>query len=163
MLEGVQLQREKDAYIKSEEAKASEYFKNQEAEEKKKSEASQTQVKEITSKIENWHKDLIKANDWLQQKEIPANATADERAQIEDSNKFSKQVNALLLKSLNVRTVEEGLEVAFDSVRYYQSRREAARLADENAKLKSQLKERDDQIVKIRTSSRTTPRKHSTS
>ena len=158
MVDQINTKREKDAFFEKEQKTATEYFKNLEEQQKKQVEAQQGQIQEVTKKIDSWLKDTSEKNDWLKEKEVPANATPEQKSAIEADNKYTRQLNTLLKKSLHVKDVDESLEVVLDSVRYYQERREKNRLSEENTKLKADLEKAQSEINKIRSASRSIPR-----
>ncbi len=158
MMEQVQLTRDRERFFKEEQEKAGEFFKKQEEEKTKQTQEQEGKVKEYAGKIEKWHKDVLEKNDWLKEKPIPSNATAEQKAALEEENKYTKQLNTLLVSSLGTRDLDKSLEIVMDSVRFYQERREKASLLDENAKLKADLKAKQTEIDKIRGSNRTTPK-----
>lgn len=158
MVDQINTKRDKDSFFEKEQKTATEYFKNLEEQQKKQAEAQQGQVQEITKKIDGWLKETAEKNEWLKEKPIPEKATPEQKAAIESDNKYTRQLNSLLKKSLQTKDVDESLELVLDSVRYYQERREKTRLADENAKLKADLEKAQSEINKIRSASRSTPK-----
>lgn len=158
MVEQVQVSRDKGRFFEEEQTKANDFFKKQEEEVTKQKQAQEGQIKEYAGKIEAWHKSAIEASPWLKEKEIPSNATAEQKAAIEEDNKYTKQLNSLLVSSLQTRDLDKSLEIVMDSVRYYQERREKSALLDENTKLKAEIKAKQAEIDKVRGSTRTTPK-----
>lgn len=155
MIEQTQTKRDKERFFNEEQAKANDFFKKQEDAVQKQRQEQDTQVQAMASTIEKWHKDTVDKTDWLKEREVPANATAEQKAAIVEDNKYTKQLNGLLIKTLNARTVEESLEIALDSVKFYQERREKSRLLTENATLKSQLTAKQAELDKFKGASTT--------
>jgi hypothetical protein len=158
MMEQIQTKRDRDRYFQEEQAKASEYFKKKDEEAAKGTEAYQQQVKEAAGKIEGWHKEVTTKNEWLREKEIPANATPEQKAAIEEDNKYTRQLNQVLKNSLSAKTIEESLDIVFDSVRFYQERREKAKLQKELETARSELKAKQAEIDKFKGGGRSTPK-----
>jgi len=158
MVDQINTKRDKDSFFEKEQKTATEYFKNLEEQQKKQVEAQQGQVQEITKKIDGWLKETAEKNEWLKEKPVPDKATPEQKAAIESDNKYTRQLNSLLKKSLQTKDVDESLELVLDSVRYYQERREKTRLADENVKLKADLEKAQSEINKICSASRSTPK-----
>jgi len=134
MVDQINTKRDKDSFFEKEQKTANEYFQKLEEEKVKQTQAQQQQVQEITKTIDTWLKDTTSKNEWLKEKEVPANATPEQKTAITEDNRYTRQLNALLHKSLQTKDVNESLELVLDSVRYYQERREKTKLVDENAK-----------------------------
>lgn len=157
-IEQIQLQREKERYFKEEQAKATDYFKNLEESNKKQTIEQQQKMQEMSKTIETWVSDIKSKNDWLKEKPIPASATAEQKAAIEEENKYTNQLNSLLEKNLKVSSINESLDLVFDATRYYQERRQTAKLLEENAKLKAQLDAKAAEVIRAKNSGRSVPK-----
>ncbi len=158
MMEQIQTKRDRDRYFSEEQAKANDYFKNREASTTKEKEEYNKRINEAAQTIEKWQKDVVDKNDWLKPKDVPANASEEQKKAISEDNRYTAQLNALLKKSLNVKDLNESLDMVLDSVRFYQERREKVSLAEENKKLKADLAAKQSEIDKFKGASRTTPK-----
>lgn len=125
--EQITTKRERERFFQEQQKTAAEYFKKKEQEASKGSEDYQRQVAEAAKVIETWNKDIMEKNEWLREKEVPADATPDKKASIEDDNKYTKQLNGLLKKAVETKDINGMLEVVLDSVQYYQERRSHAK------------------------------------
>lgn len=155
MIDQLASKRERENFIKEETGKAAEYFKKIDEENAKASQRQQEAVQAAAKAIETWEKEVVGKTPWLNLKEVPANATAEERTAIEEDNKYTKQLRGIISKSLNSKTVEESLEVIMDSVRYYQERREHQATKGKVQALEMQLAEKQREIDKIKTAGKT--------
>lgn len=158
MLEQIQVKRDKDRFFQEETAKANDFFKKKDEESNAQRTAYDNQIKEVASTIEKWHKDVIEKNAWLKEREIPANATAEQKAAIEDDNKFAKEANAKIQKSLSIKDVGESLAVVYDAVRFNQSEREKSKALAEVESLKKQLAAKQTEIDKFKGGARSVPK-----
>ncbi len=157
-LEQIQTKRDRERYFKEQETTANEFFKKRDEEAAAGSAAHQKQIKEATDLIQNWEKETVNKTEWLKEKEIPANATPEQKAAIEDDNRYTKQLHSLLKKSLTTKDIPGMLEVVHDSVAYYQQRRENSKLLAENKALKDAVTAKQAELDKFKSSSRTTSR-----
>ncbi len=156
MMEQVQLKRDKDRFFQEETSKATEHFKKRDEEAQKHQQEYQKQVEEAAKTIETWHKDVVAKNDWLKEKDIPANATPEQKTAIEEDNKYTRQLNTVLKKSLGVKDIKEALDVTLDSVKYYNERREREKAVAEITKLKADLVAKQTEIDSFKKASRST-------
>lgn len=161
-MEQVSTRREKDRFFKEEQAKANEFFKKREDESKKASEDQQKQVQEGAKIIQEWVSKVEKS-DWLQDKQVPEKATAQEKAAITEHNRYNGQLKSFLRKAIETKDLNGMLEVVEDSVRYYDERRTTAALKDENKRLKDQLKAKDEEFTKFKNAGRSVQRSGSIS
>ncbi len=157
MVEQIQTKRDKDRYFLEEQAKANDFFKKKEEATVKQQQEYDNQVKQIAGTIETWHKKVL-AEDWLKEREIPANATAEQKAAIEEDNKYTKQLQAFSNKLLKPKGIDDSLEMAYDALKYYQERREKSKVIAENVKLKADLAAKQAEIDKFKGGSRSIPK-----
>lgn len=158
MMEQIQTKRDRERFFKEEQDKAVEFFKKKDEEAVKQTEAQQNEVKAAAGKIEAWHKEISEKTDWLKVKEIPAGASAAEKAAIEEDNKYTKQLQGLLKKGLAPAGLEDALDVIFDSVALYQERREKSKLLSDNKRLQDELKAKQAEIDKFKAGGRSVPK-----
>lgn len=150
--------RERERFFQDEIKKANEYFKKRDDETAQLTQSQQRQLEETKKEIENWTKDIQTKTDWLKPKDIPATANASEKAAVEEDNKYTRQLNDLLTKNLNVKDVKGMLEIVHESVQLYQERRVHAKT---QAALKSAQTELDrvkKDLDKVRNGNRSVPR-----
>lgn len=157
-MELIQTQRDKESFLKDEGGKATEYFNKQQEATKKQTESQQAIIKENAKKVEAWHKEFLEKTDWLKEKEVPTGATAEQKSAIEEDNKYARNLKSIFNQSLAPKSLDESFAIVEDSLKYYQERRNGAKLLAENAKLKAEIESKDKELAKIKTSSRSTPR-----
>ncbi len=157
-IEQVATRRERERYFQEETSKANEYFTKLEKEQQAAREQQQRQIDEARKLIETWRDKVMRDTDWLKVKEVPANATPEQKAAIEDENKYTKQLTSLIDKHLNANKLDDMLEVVMDSVRYHQERRQAARLLDEKKRLETQLAEKQAELDRFKKAASSVPR-----
>lgn len=155
MMEQVQTKREKDRFFKEEQEKATEFFKKQDEEVKKQQQSYQASVQELAGKVQVFEKQVLETNDWMKEKEVPGDATAEQKLSIQEDNKYAKQLQGLLKKTLASRDVNESLEVIYDSMRYYNELRNNAKMRAENVRLAQQLAAKQAEIDRYKTGGRT--------
>lgn len=145
-MEQIATKREKDRFFEEEKKKAVDYFKQKDEQAKKGSVEYQRQVAEAAKVIEDFKKDMEAKNEWLKEKEVPANASTEQKAAIEEDNRHTKQIRQELDRAIGVKDIPGMLEVVKNAVQYHQERRAHARtmaaveaLKKDNAKLKDEL------------------------
>jgi len=156
MFEQIQTQRERDRFIQDQSKTATEYFTKRDEEQKKQANEQQARIDAARKEIENWQKDVTEKTPWLKEKEVPATATPEEKKAISEENEFNKQLNGLLKANLNPQGLKNMLEVVFDSVRYYQERRESAKKDLVIQSQTGKIKELEDKLNKFKEAGRTT-------
>lgn len=150
MVEQIQTKRDKDRFLQEEQAKAGEFFKKKEEETIAQETTYKKEVEEAQKKIAEW-RDKFLDSDWIKDKQVPAGATAEQKAEIEATNAYNAKLRALTVKSLSAKKLEDLLEMAGDSVRYYDENRRSRALQAENERLKSELS-------KLRSAGRSVPK-----
>ncbi len=158
VMERIQVSRDKDRYIQEEKRKASDYFKNREQEVVKQTEQHQAQIKVALKTIEDWQKEAFEKNEFLKEKPVPSDASPEVKASIEEDNKYTKQLGALLKQSVAVTELPKVLDMVLDSVKFYDERRRTVRLTGEVAKLKADLAAKQAEIDKFRQGARSITR-----
>jgi len=156
MMEQIQLDREKKRFLEEETKRAADYFKSRDEEAVKQQEAQQKGLEDAKRLIEEFKTTAVTQREWLKPEEIPVGATAEQEAEIKESNAYKKQLASLLNKNLNVKDIPSMLGVVEDSVAYYAERRRTAKLLDENTKLKADLSAERESLAKFKNASRTT-------
>lgn len=154
--ESIQAKKDKDRYFEDEGKKANEYFSKREEAAKQQHEAAVKQQTEGRQIVDQFHRDLIKNNDFLQVKEVPANATKEQKAKIEEDNTWAKQIDAERIKMGNSKTLPEILAVVEQAVKYHNERHI-------NARLMAQLKAKTDELERYKAAGKTTARSGSLS
>lgn len=156
--EQITTKREKERFFEEEQRKAGEYFKKMEEDNSKRTKEYQDQVEQAKGLVEKFEKEAIEKNDWLKEKPLPANATADQKAAIEDENTHTKQLQGLMKKAVSVKDLPSMLEVVMDSVRYHQERRNLAKSQQELLTAKKEIDRLAAEVVKYKNASRTVPK-----
>lgn len=154
--ESIQAKKDKDRYFEDEGKKATEYFSKREEAAKQQQEASVKQQAEARQTVDQFHADLMKNNDFLQIKEIPANATKEQKAKIEEDNTWAKQIDAERQKMVQSKTLPEILAVVEQAVKYHNERHV-------NARLTAQLKAKTEELERYKAAGKTTARSGSIS
>lgn len=156
LMEQIQTKRDKDRFFEEQTKTAVDYFKKRDEEAARSSQEYNKQVEDAKNEIANWQKEIVDKNDFLKPKEIPANATPEERKAIEDHNGFTKEMHELLKASLAPKGLKGMLEVVFDSVRYYDERRRSALKDSVIEQQAAQIKELQEKFDKFKNAGRST-------
>lgn len=157
-LEQIQTRRERERFFAEETKKASAYFEQHEQASKQQQELQKQAVEQSRKLIDEWRVKVEQENEWLKEKEIPAAATQDQRAAVEEENKHTKQVRGVIMKALNASKLDDMLEVVLDSAKYYQERRTTAKLGDRVKTLEAQLAEKQAEIDKFKKAGASIPK-----
>lgn len=157
MMDQVQTSREKDRFLKEEQAKAKEYFAKREESEKQSRLQSEKQVEEAKKVLSEW-RSKVDAEEWLKDKQVAANASDQEKEQAKEWNEYNKQIKKEVDKALAASDINSLLEVVHNSARYHAERRNVGVLQKENEKLKAALAEKDKEITKIKSAGKTIPK-----
>jgi hypothetical protein len=157
MMEQVQTKRDKDRYIKEQQEQAVQFFKKREEEATKGQEEYQRQLDGVKKTIDEFEKKTLES-DWLKDKTPPANATAAEKAAVEEHNKYNAQLRAVFKKSLGTKDINELLTIVGDSVKYYDERRNTSQLKRENDRLRADLAAKQAELDKFKGAGRSVPK-----
>ncbi len=162
-VEQIQLKREKDRFVEQEVKTANDYFKKRDEEASRQTEVQQKNIKDAEQVISNWQKEFGEKTPWMKPREIPANASAEDKAAIEEDNKFTAQLQGVVKKALNAKDLPSILEVIQESVSYHNERRENAKLLAKSQKLEAALKAKDEELTRIKNAGKTTSKAGSVS
>lgn len=157
MLEQATTKRDRERFFKDEQAKANDYFKQRDEQARKLSESNQKQVEEAKKAIDDWRRS-VEAQDWIKDKEVPANASAQQKAEIEEYNHYNGQLRSLITQAVNVKDLNGMLDLVHDAVRYYDERRTSASLRRENERLKADLEAKSNELTKFKKAGSSVPR-----
>jgi hypothetical protein len=157
MLEQVQTKRDRDRFLKEEQEKASKYFAEKETASKRQAEEQERQIQEARKSIDAYVDKQMK-EEWMADKPIPDNATAQEKAAILENNKYNAQLRGVFKKAVGTKDLDGLLEIITNSVRYFDERRKTDNLSRENAALKAELKAKQAEIDKVKGAGRSVPR-----
>lgn len=152
-LEQVQAQRDKQTYFQEETKKAKDYFAQKENQTREQALAAKKQFDDAVKVVAEWRTKFREENKWLKEQEVPANATPEQKAALEDHNTHAKQLNSLIEKHLAAKDINQMLEVLVDSIKYHQERRNLAQALAENKKLQDSLKAKQDELDKFKKAS----------
>lgn len=142
----------KSRFITEESAKASEYFKQKSEAESKQSTEQQAAAKQIADEYNKWTDETSAKTDWMKEQEVPAGATPEQKASIEASNAFAKDVKGFLKKPPATR--EEYQAMVYDAA-------EARHLRRTASTKDARIKELEAQVGRLQAGSSTTPKKGS--
>lgn len=157
MMEQVQTKRDRERFYKEEQTKANEFFQSREAQAKKVAEEQQKQVAEARKQIDEYVNKTM-GEEWMADKKVPENATAAQRTEIEEHNAYNKQLRGILKKAVGTKDLNGLLEIITDSVRYFDERRRTASLEKEVSRLNSEIKAKQAELDKFKSSGRSVPR-----
>jgi hypothetical protein len=149
-LEQVQAQRDKQTYFQEETKKAKDYFATKENQTREQALAQKKQFDDAVKVVAEWRTKFREENQWLKEQEVPANATAEQKAALEDHNTHAKQLNSLMERHLQAKDINQMLEVLVDSIKYHQERRNLAKALADNKKLQDSLKAKQDELDKFK-------------
>jgi len=135
----IQTKQEKERFFAEETAQATEYFKKVEEQNKAAVEQQQKYISESRKAIEEWHKKADAEYDFLKEKLIPPNSTAEEQAAIKEHNEWAQQIQAEKKKYAGSKNIQEILEAVDAGVKYHNERHVNAKLIAENKALKAKL------------------------
>lgn len=136
------LEDEKANYLETESAKAKEYFETQakkEAEEKAKQPTPEKQAEAQKQAIENLKKTYFEKIDIFKDAEIPADASAEEKARLTEANKLAADLRDAFANNLAPASNDEYIDIALSATLAVKLKREASALKKENARLKADL------------------------
>lgn len=157
MMEQVQTKRDRDRFLKEEQQKATEFFTKREQAAKKQTEEQEKQVAEARKSIDAYIEKQMK-EEWLADKPVPETATAQEKAALQEHNKYNAQLRGVFKKAVGTKDLDGLLEIITDSVRYFDERRKVENLAKENAALKAEIKAKQGELDKVKVAGRSVPR-----
>jgi hypothetical protein len=158
VLEQIQLKRDKQRYIEEQVQVADKFFKEREENEAKNRQAFEKSIKDGEEVIAKWQKTVAEHNAFLKEKEVPANATPEQKKAIEEENSYARELNSVLKKNLSTKDLEGMLNIVLESVQYHQQRRETAKLVERTKRLEAELKAKQDEIDSFKKSGKTTPK-----
>ena len=154
MTEQRMVKSEKEVFLKSEKARAKEYFEKKskaEAEERAKQPDPIKIREQIVGDFKTWKDQVVNTVPVFKQKEIPADASPEVRKGIEEDNRLAKALSAALDERINANTPEQLKDMILESVLAYRINADREKLVAENASLKKELE-------KVRSAGRTTGR-----
>lgn len=141
------LERQKKSTIEKEVAGAREYFTKRDEEMRKSQEAAVSTQRQMTETFEKLVNEAESSVNWLKDKELPANATADQKKEVEDYNKFQKELRGILRK--HPTKPEEYFEIIRGAA-------EAHYLRREEGSLRKELEAARSEIAKLKGNMKTT-------
>lgn len=141
---------EKKRFFDQETAQSDKYFKAQEEQRSKQTAEQTASMEKLRKDYGDWADGQIKERDWLKDKEIPTGASAEQKKQIEEHNKFKDQLRTMV-RNPPTSSPEKVKEILLGGV-------EAHHLRRENGSLMAQVKELKAELDKVKNGSRTTPK-----
>jgi hypothetical protein len=123
---------EKKRYVEEEKSRAKDYFKQRE-------EQANTQRKAIVEKAEKWLTEVTSKDEDFKDVEIPADAPAEKKKELEAENIYRKQLRDVLKTSLRTTSFDEFMDMAKDATKYYPVKRSLEKatklIADKDAEI----------------------------
>lgn len=153
MIEQLSTKRERDRFFKEEQEKADKFFKEREETAKKQFEEQQKRGQEAMKTIEDWKAKQLESP-MFKEKEVPENATAEQKAEIAEHNNYVKQLKSLFNKNMGVNTLEGIFDIQLDAIKYYDERRTSNALREEVEHLRAELEAKQKEINNFRSASR---------
>ncbi len=154
-LEQIALKREKERFLEAEMKNADEFFKQKEEAATRGSAEYAKQIKEAEATIKKWQEKVAVENAFLKEKEIPSDATAEQKKEIEEENAHAKTLNESLKKNLNTKDLDGMLNIVLEATKFHQVAREKTKLQKELDKVKADLKAKSDELDRFKESGRT--------
>lgn len=140
---------EKATAVKRAVDESKQFFDTRNAEQQKQLQAAQATQAEATKKYEAKLKSVLESAEWIKDREIPANATEDQKKSITEYNEFNKQLRSQIDK--NPANAEEYVDLKMDAAHAHHLRREAGEKDAQIASLEAEL-------ARVRAGNRTTPK-----
>ncbi len=139
VIEQLQAVKDKERFYEEETKKATEYFSKQEQQQAQGQQQQQKFLDDSRKSIADWHKSFEKENTWLNDKEIPTNATAEQKASIQEDNDWAKQIREEKQKYAGSKNLQEILTAVGNAVKYHHERHQNSKLIAENKALKEKI------------------------
>jgi hypothetical protein len=149
------LQDERKKFIETETARASEYFSQAEQQKKQQQEEFDKETAEKRSQYKKWADDTITKEEWLKEKEVPANASDDVKKSLQEHNDFVKQARSNIVDPMPIIGTPDAIRATILDAQA------AKYLKRENARLLKELEEAKGKAEKAVASTRTTSSKGS--
>ena len=134
------LQSEKAAAIEKAQAEAREYFDGQTKAQREQAEAAKAAQEKTMKEYTAWRDKTLAETEFLRDREIPVDATAEQKASIEDYNKFTAQLRDRLAK--DPTTATEYGQLKLEAAESHHLRRTLGERDAEIAALREQLKQK---------------------
>jgi hypothetical protein len=154
--EQITVKREKERFLEAEIKQADEFFRQREEAAQRGSSEYAKQIKEAEATIKKWQEKVAVENAFLKEKEIPSDATPEQKKELEEENAHAKELNNALKKNLNTKDLDGMLNIVLEATKFHQEKRQRAKLEAENAKLKADLKAKADELDRFKESGKTT-------
>ena len=148
---------EKQTYIQEAKATAGEYFSSRDKAQAEAQAKYNADIEASGKLIKDWESEYEKKADFLKIKEIPSNATPEQRKEIEEDNAWAKQSQDIIKKKyLGAQGMKGILETVEDAANYHGERRKVAKLEAKTAALEAALKAKQEEFDKFKNAGRTT-------
>lgn len=134
------LQSEKAAAIEKAQAEAREYFEGQTKAQREQAEATKAAQEKTMKEYTAWRDKTLAETEFLRDREIPVDATPEQKASIEDYNKFTAQLRDRLAK--DPTTATEYGQLKLEAAESHHLRRTLGERDAEIAALREQLKQK---------------------
>lgn len=143
------LQSEKAAAIEKAQAEAREYFENKDKSSREQAEAARLAQEKTMKEYTEWRDKTLAETEFLRDREIPVDATPEQKAAVEEYNKFTAQLRDRIAKD-PTNAVEYG-QLKLEAAESHHLRRTLGEKDAEIARLQEQLKQKSAAL-------RTTPK-----
>ncbi len=153
--EQITVKREKERFLEAEIKQADEFFRKREEAAQRGSSEYAKQIKEAEATIKKWQEKVSVENAFLKEKEIPSDATPEQKKEIQEENAHAKELNESLKKNLNTKDLDGMLNIVLEATKFHQEKRVRTKLEAENAKLKAELKAKAEELDTFKQSGKT--------
>ncbi len=154
--EQITVKREKERFLESEIKQAEEFFKQKDEQANRYNSEYANQIKQAEQTIKKWQEKVAVENAFLKEKEIPNDATPEQKKELQEENVHVKELNEALKKNLNTKDLDGMLNIVLEATKFHQEKRVRSKLEAENAKLKAELKAKADELDNFKQSGKTT-------
>lgn len=149
------LQDERKKFIEAETARANEYFSQAEQQKKQQQETFEKETAEKRAQYKKWADETVAKEEWLKEKEVPANASEDMKKSIQEHNDFVKQARSNIIDPMPIIGTPDAIRATILDAQA------AKHLKRENARLLKELEEAKSKAEKAVAATRTTSSKGS--
>lgn len=149
------LQDERKKFIEIETSRATEYFSQAEQQRKQQQETFEKETADKRAQYKKWADETLAKEEWLKEKEVPANASEDMKKSIQEHNDFVKQARSHVIDPMPIIGTPDAIRATIlDAQR-------AKHLQRENTRLLKELEETKSKTEKAVAATRTTSSKGS--
>lgn len=122
-MEQITTKREKERFFEEQKKTATDYFKRLEEEQKKGTVEQQKMSEEMKKMIDGFYTKNTSETEWLKEAQLPADATAEKKAEVEEHNTHVKSLHSTFKKALETKDLPGMLQVVRDAVELQNEKR----------------------------------------